>query len=278
MLDFPRSILVETTIRCPADCIICPNKKIKNRPQDMSLALFKKIVDDCRSKQLKEFCPFIHGEPFSWKYLEEGLDYVSKALSGTGIVIYTNGYLLDTNATSLLLKYNVTEIHFSIDGLSKQVYELHRPGLNYERVLANVTAFLLKLKSSGKTVKTHVALTVTRHNEAEVAAFHLFWAGLVDVVDIIPCDGRGGESKLSAFTEGRQLPCFQVEDHIYILTDGSVVPCCKDWAGYSIMGNAAQQSLESIWNIAEYMQFRTDISQSRTPNSELCARCLSDKL
>jgi radical SAM protein with 4Fe4S-binding SPASM domain len=278
MLDFPRSILVETTVRCPADCIICPNKKITNRPQDMSLALFKKIVDDCIGKPLKEFGPFIHGEPLNWKYLEEGLNYVSEALPDTGIVIYTNGYLLDATMTSLLLKANITEIHFSIDGLSKQVYEQHRRGLSYERVLANITGFLSSLKSSKKKIQTHVVLTVTPQNEVEVEAFRLFWKGLVDVVDIIPCDGRGGDNKLPPFTEGRQLPCFQVEDHAYVLTDGSVVPCCKDWVGYSFMGNAGQQPLGSIWNSAEYVQFRNDISQGRTQKSELCTRCLSDKL
>ena len=42
---FPESILVETTLRCPADCVFCPNKKIDNRPVDMSWQLFKKIID-----------------------------------------------------------------------------------------------------------------------------------------------------------------------------------------------------------------------------------------
>lgn len=276
--DFPTGILVETTIRCPADCIICPNKKIKNRPKDMSWSLFKKIVDDCRGKQIKEFCPFIHGEPLSWKYFEKGLDYLSQTLPDVGVVIYTNGYLLDTVKTQLLFRYNISEVHFSIDGLSKQVYEQHRQGLVYERVLANVTGFLAELHESKKKICTHVALTLTPQNQHEVDAFRIFWQGLVDTVDIIPCDGRGGEERLPAFTDGRQLPCFQAASHIYILTDGSVVPCCKDWAGYTIMGNVSAQSLESIWNLKKYRRFRSDVIQGTTPDAEVCRLCLTDKL
>jgi radical SAM protein with 4Fe4S-binding SPASM domain len=276
--DFPGSVLVETTIRCPADCIICPNKKIKNRPKDMSWSLFKKIVDECCGKQVKEFCPFIHGEPLSWKYFKKGLDYVSQTLPDTGIVIYTNGYLLDKNKTLLLFGNNITEMHFSIDGLSKLVYEQHRPGLVYERVIANVTAFLAELHKRRLKIRTHVAFTLTPQNQHEVDAFRLFWEGLVDVVEIIPCDGRGGKERLPAFSDGRQLPCFQVLSHTYVLTDGSVVPCCKDWAGYTIMSNVREQSLESIWNSPGYRRFRSSISRGFMPDAEVCRRCLSDCL
>lgn len=276
--EFPTGVLVETTIRCPADCIICPNKKINNRPKDMSWSLFQKIVDDCCRKQVQEFCPFIHGESLSWKHFEKGLDYVSQTLPDTGIVIYTNGYLLDKNKIRLLLRDNITEVHFSIDGVSKQVYEQHRPGLQYERVIANITAYLAELHKSGRKIRTHVAFTLTQQNQHEVDAFRLFWEGLVDVVEIIPCDGRGGEERLPAFTDGRQLPCFQAPSHTYILTDGSVVPCCKDWAGYTIMGNVSEQSLESIWDSKEYRRFRADIKKGKLPEIDVCQRCISDEL
>ena len=191
--EFPASVLVETTLRCPADCIICPNKKIDNRPKDMPWNLFTKIVDECQGKGVAGFYPFINGEPLACPFLEEALDYVSRTLPDTSIGIYTNGSLLDNAKTSLLLRSNVREIDFSIDGVSKQVYEQHRRGLVYEKVMANIMSFLARYQQQNKKIITRVVLTLTPDNEKEVAAFHQLWNDLVDVVDVLPCDGRGGE-------------------------------------------------------------------------------------
>ena len=276
--EFPASVLVETTLRCPADCIICPNKKIDNRPKDMSWNLFTRIVDQCRGKAVTGFYPFINGEPLACPFLEEALDYVSRTLPDTSIGIYTNGSLLDNEKTSLLLRSNVREIDFSIDGVSKQVYEQHRRGLVYEQVMASIMNFLARYRRQKKKINTRVVMTLTPENEKEVSAFRQLWKDLVDVVDVLPCDGRGGEGRLPAFMDSQKLGCFQVADSTYILSDGSVVPCCKDWAGYTILGNVARDSLQSIWNSPDYVRFRRDVSNGVFSGFEVCRRCVEDRL
>ncbi len=275
---FPSSILVETTLRCPADCVFCPNKKISTRPKDMSWELFKKIVDDCRGKGVEEFYPFVNGEPLACPFLEDALDYVSRALPDASIGIYTNGYLLDDERSAVLLRNNVREVHFSIDGISKQVYEEHRRGLVYEQVMANVMSFLLRCRRQPEKINTRVVLTMTPGNRREVGAFRRLWKGLVDTVDVIPCDGRGGEGREPAFTDSRLLGCFHVSYRTYVLTDGSVVPCCKDWAGYTVLGNVAEDSLQSIWNSDDYGRLREDVSRGVFSNFEVCRRCVEDRL
>jgi len=277
-LSFPRSVLVETTLRCPADCIFCPNKKISGRPIDMPWELFIKIVDDCRGKGVAGFHPFINGEPLASPCLEDALAYISRTLPEAAIHIYTNGYLLDDSTTEMLLRYNVCEVHFSIDGFSKQVYEQHRRGLIYERVIANVKGFLAHLENHTVKVGTRVVFTMTPDNEGEVPAFRQFWEGLVDTVDILPCDGRGGEGRLPAFKDAQKLGCFQATESTYILSDGSVVACCKDWAGYTVLGDVNINSLQSIWNSTEYRSLRDDISRGILSSCEVCRRCVSDSL
>jgi radical SAM protein with 4Fe4S-binding SPASM domain len=275
---FPASVLVETTLRCPADCIICPNKKIDSRPRDMSWNLFTRVVDQCRGMGVAGFYPFINGEPLASPFLEEALDYVSRTLPGTSIGIYTSGSLLDSEKTSLLLRNNVREIDFSVDGVSKQVYEKHRRGLVYEQVMANIMSFLAICRQQKKKIKTRVVLTLTPDNEKEVAAFYQLWKDLVDVVDVLPCDGRGGEGRLPAFMDSQKLGCFQVANSTYILTDGSVVPCCKDWTGYTVLGNVDRNSLQSIWNSPDYVRFRRDVSGGVLSSFEVCRRCVADSL
>ena len=145
--EFPEGILLETTLRCPADCIFCPNKKIDTRLKDMPWELFKKIVDECQGKGLKELYPFINGEPLACPYFEDELEYVSRVLPDTSILVYTNGALLDERKSAVLLSNNVREIHFSVDGVSKGVYEKLRRGLVYEQVIANILEFLMRIRS-----------------------------------------------------------------------------------------------------------------------------------
>lgn len=275
---FPTSILAETTLRCPADCVFCPNKKIDTRPKDMPLELFQRIVDECRGKEVEEFNPFIHGEPLAYPFLDQALEYVSQTLPNTPIHIYTNGYLLDSIKSSILLSNNVRQVHFSIDGVSKEVYEQHRRGLTYEKVIANVMDFLDRRHQHQEKIATRVTFTMTPENQHEVEAFKLFWGNLVDVVDIVPCDGRGGQSRTLAMPEGRMLPCLHLPYRAYILTDGSVVPCCKDWSGYTILGNVLETSLEAIWNSSEYIRLREDVSRGIFSNFEACRRCAQDEL
>lgn len=275
---FPRSMLVETTLRCPADCVFCPNKKIRGRPQDMPWELFRDIVDQCRGKGLAEFHPFLNGEPLASPFLEEALDYVSRTLPDTDIHIYTNGYLLDEEVGTILLKSNVRQVHFSLDGLSKRVYEEHRRGLAYERVMANIRRFLARLGEQPRSVRTRAVFTMTAANEEEAPAFRRYWEGLVDAVDVLPCDGRGGAGRSPAFMGSQKMACFDVASHAYILSDGSVVPCCKDWAGYSVLGNVGQQSLDSIWNSNEYRSFRDDVARGVLADFEVCRRCVTDRL
>jgi len=276
--EFPRSILVETTLRCPADCVFCPNKKITGRPRDISWELFTRVVDQCRGRAVAEFHPFINGEPLASPFLGDALAYIASALPDAAVHIYTNAYLLDDRAAEMLLENGVREVHFSIDGVSKGVYEEHRRGLVYERVMANVMGFLARVRQHPERVGTRVVLTMTPDNEAEVPAFRRLWEGLVDVVDVIPCDGRGGEGRLPAYMDARTMGCFHVPYRTYVLTDGSVVACCKDWAGYTVLGNVAESSLESIWNSADYRRLRADVGQGVFQNFSVCRRCVTDSL
>ncbi|MEE8353653.1 MAG: radical SAM/SPASM domain-containing protein [Dehalococcoidales bacterium] len=276
--DFPGGVLVETTLRCPADCVICPNKKITGRRRDIDWDLFCSIVDECRDAGVAEFHPFINGEPLSWPRLADGLDYLSRMLPEAAVHIYTSGHGLDRGMTARLLGSSVSEVHFSIDGFSKAVYEAHRRGLSYERVMANVAAFLEAVRRQHAAIATRAVMTLTDDNGHEAAAFRDYWRGRVDVVEVLPCDGRGGQGRSPACDEGRRLPCFQVASRACVLSDGSVVGCCKDSIGHSVFGNVATEPLREIWNSPDYRRFREEVTGDAPGGFEVCRRCLTDRL
>ncbi len=273
--DFPDGVLVETTLRCPADCVICPNKKITGRRRDVDWTVFCRIVDECRDAGVAEFHPFINGEPLSWPCLGIGLDYLSRVLPDAAVHIYTSGHGLDEPTTARLLGSSVSQVHFSVDGFSKAVYEAHRRGLSYERVMANIAAFLEAIRRQRSAVATRAVMTLTEDNRHEADAFRDYWRGRVDVIDVLPCDGRGGEGRSPAGDGGRRLPCFQVASRACVLSDGSVVGCCKDSFGHSVFGNVATQSLRDIWNSPDYCRFREEVTAGAPGGFEVCRHCLT---
>ena len=87
-----------------------------------------------------------------------------------------------------------------------------------------------------------------------------------------------GQNESPVFMDNWTLGCFYVSSRAYVLTDGSVVPCCKDWAGYTVLGNVSHDSLESIWNSRDYDKLREDVSGGIFSNFEVCRRCIEDRL
>ena len=64
----------------------------------------------------------------------------------------------------------------------------------------------------------------------------------------------------------------------YILSDGSVVACCKDLAPYTVLGNVAETPLADIWNSADYARLRDDVASGVLDGSEACRRCVAGEL
>lgn len=66
--------------------------------------------------------------------------------------------------------------------------------------------------------------------------------------------------------------CMGLRDHIGILCDGSVVPCCLDADGSAVLGNLFRDSLQDITSCRRAKSIFDGFSQGRA-TEELCRRC-----
>jgi len=71
---------------------------------------------------------------------------------------------------------------------------------------------------------------------------------------------------------GLQNHCWRLWHSPVITWDGMVVPCCFDKDAQHRLGNLKDQSFKEIWRNKEYIQFRTQLMQSRK-NIDICANC-----
>jgi MoaA/NifB/PqqE/SkfB family radical SAM enzyme len=125
----PRSLTFTLTNKCNLRCIMCKTRTIE---WDLPEKAKKEIVSLLPSL---ERVMWQGGEAFLYDGFEELLDEAARYPIRQ--VIATNGLLITDRIAEKLVKYNV-ELTFSIDGITKEVYEHIRPGAKFEDTLAKV--------------------------------------------------------------------------------------------------------------------------------------------
>ena len=77
---------------------------------------------------------------------------------------------------------------------------------------------------------------------------------------------------LTAVVQSDRIFCYGMRDHIGVLCDGTVVPCCLDHEGDIALGNLFQEDLADI---LETPRAKAIFDGFRTGNApeELCRRC-----
>lgn len=68
------------------------------------------------------------------------------------------------------------------------------------------------------------------------------------------------------------ITCYGMKDHIGVLCDGSVVPCCLDYDGNLALGNLFDNTLEEILCSKKAVFFRESLNKKTSP-SLMCKTC-----
>lgn len=294
-LGMPVFITIEPTNHCNLRCPVCETGSgILNRPKgSLSYDDFKAIVDKIYKHANSIF--FYHmGEPFLNHNSYKMIRYAkSKNLY---ITTCTNGQCLDAKQ---LVESGIDEIIFQIGGTSERTHSIYRIGGNLEGVIQNVKNVLKEKELTGKfQPKLILGLIVMKHNEAEVNEFYEIARNLnVDVRLLNPCvrtwqqgneflpnNEKYWEYDREEFKKGRLTAkkgsgdrCNWIYISTVILTNGDVVPCCRDVQGDFVMGNILKEDLGNIWNNDKYEAFRKRVANSKN-SLPICALCAGFEL
>lgn len=85
-------------------------------------------------------------------------------------------------------------------------------------------------------------------------------------------NGEKFEWPLHSKTETENISCYGMKDHIGVLCDGSVVPCCMDYDGNAVLGNLFENSLDEILSGEKAVYFKKML-ENKTAPCELCKKC-----
>jgi len=294
-LDFPLALQIQTQSFCNGRCSICPYPIVSKKLDQgtMEWDLYQKIVNEAASESLLSVVIYeLHNEPLLDKRAFDCVKYFKSINANKRCTLVTNGELLDRFSLTDIMQSNLDKLSVSLNANSKEMYESINTGLDYDRVMKNVSYLL-----SNKATRRRLALkfVVTEQNAHEIYEATKYWKRQGVKTKVSRATNRGGTlnnyerirprtgyySSLNLATVWRRLmtsarhvigchvPFYQMS----ILFNGDVLICEEDWNRTTVVGNVTTQSLREIWNSKKMNEIRRLLLRKRYEQLDSCREC-----
>ncbi|EHI99301.1 Radical SAM domain protein [Clostridium sp. DL-VIII] len=278
-----KKIYIEITNVCNLSCNFCP--KTSRELKFMDENNFEYII-----KSIRPYTDYVYfhlmGEPFINKKLEQFLN-ISKE-NELKVNITTNGTLIKDVKDVLLNSPALRQVNISLHS-----FEANEDNMNFNKYIENILDFVKEA-----TEKTDVICSLRLWNldTKYVASNNMN----IDIFKLLENEFKLEEDLRSSLKEknsfklrknlylsmgekfnwpslkieelGERAFCYGLRDHIGILVDGTVVPCCLDGEGSIALGNIFEDTLEEILNSKRAKDIYEGFSR-RQAVEELCKRC-----
>ena len=269
-----KKIYVEITNRCNFNCSYCCKSVREKRfvsPEDFSAILFS----------IKPYTEYIYmhvvGEPLLHPQLDALLLETSR--QGFQVNLTTNGSLLHRRR-ELLLQSSIRQFNVSLHDAEENM-----PESQWISYLEEVSSFA-KVKSSDSYFSlrlwNRVADDISPFNRTCLSFLSSYWN--VDMSDAFSSRNKKLSDHVFLQNAARfswpgekelrisHRTCYAMRDHVAILVDGTVVPCCLDANGVMALGNVLRQPFSDII-FSERAQNLLDGFRRRMVVEPLCADC-----
>jgi radical SAM protein with 4Fe4S-binding SPASM domain len=284
----PALFNIELTNRCPMRCVMCPRTAHMTRTLgDMEFGLFEKIIDELVAVNPRftgDRVLWLHhfGESLTHPEFDRFITYAASRQVRTGLSV--NPFMLDPGRSERLLKASPHILYLSLDGHDDEsFYRIRGMTGAFELSRSRLLEFLRLKKELGCAATTILSMIDFGLNDASVVAQRAFWQSLEGIDSFLVKEFTtwdGACEDISSLAPGGRSPgqgrneitCDLPFDSMTILWNGDAVPCCFDYNGKYLLGNARRQSLTEIWNGDAMAALRREFSSGRVVNS-LCRKC-----
>ena len=256
-----KKVYIEITNNCNLNCTFCIHNKRDKK--FISFNEFKIVL-----QKLENYTDYLYfhilGEPLLHPKINELIDYASNKFN---INITTNGYLIKRINNNKIRQLNIS-LH-SYDEKSNISIEEYLDNIFTTIDLLKDTYISLRLWVKNKYHNYMIDYINNKYNlkiDYNVVNFkvnnHIFINNFHEF--IWPDLNNNFYSE-----KGR---CYAIRDHIGILVDGTIVPCCLDSNGEINLGNIYNDSIESVLNSDRVHKMKLGFQCGRKVE-ELCKHC-----
>ena len=255
-----KKVYVEITNNCNLNCDFCIGNKRDNKFIDVNN--FNIILD-----KLKGYTKYLYlhvmGEPLLHPKINELIDMAS---SSYYVNITTNGYLINRLKTNKIRQLNI-----SIPSYDEKY------GVSLIDYMNNIFDVVDKLSDTYISYRLWVS---NNNTDKIISILEKHYNTKINTYDSIKLKDRVFVSFNDSFIwpsldneiNNSNGTCYALRDHIGILVDGSIVPCCLDSNGEIVLGNIYKDNLDDVINSTRYANmlngFRNNIKCE-----ELCKKC-----
>lgn len=277
MIPF-RTLTLEITTHCQADCIVCVRDKLKFELGNMSQPLFERAVKEVselytsRGGGLECIDFGGMGEPLLDSQIEQKLVWLKEHYPDIRVAVTTNGGLLSVKK-DILCKY-IDVLKISNYGFTKKSFEaVHRGNLIYENVKKNIEDFLrIPVANRPKVIMSFLVLDENRGEEEE---WREYWESQCEELYIWrPHNWAGYYHSDTDRNPEKCRSCGRPGCDFTIRTNGDVSVCCWDFNRELTIGNLEKNSFKEIYE-GEPLKRIMQMHQKETffESENLCRHC-----
>lgn len=280
-------INVEITNVCNLKCSFCPT--VERERQFMSAEEFEHILGEI-APYTEQVCLHLLGDPLVHPKLDRILDLCGKAQKPVFLV--TNGVLLRDHRAELLLHPILRQVNFSLHSFHDNF-----PGTDPTTYLEKIFAYTERALSERPELYVNfrlwnletTSLDLSRMRESNLLilerALKRFGTHEWTFEDVrsrksyrlagrlyLHFDTEFTWPSMDLPVHGEAGTCYGLRNHIGVLADGTVVPCCLDHKGEIRLGNLRESSLEAILSSPRAQAMRLGFERGKLVEP-LCQRC-----
>lgn len=258
-----KKIYIEITNICNLKCSFCA---FNNREKKfMTFNNFKKVLS-----KIKGFTDYIYlhvmGEPLLHPKINQFIDYAVN--EGFKVNITTNGYLIKKIENNI----NVRQVNISLHSFNR------KNGVNIDEYLGNIFNVVRRLANHGTYVKYR--LWVNCDDKDIILDKLKKQYNLNDIKDKQKLDNNIYFEVEKSFIwpnydndyYNEDGSCMGLRNHIGILVDGTIVPCCLDNEGKIKLGNIYKNDINDIISSELFQLLKKGFCNNKKIN-ELCRHC-----
>lgn len=298
-MDHVKKLYIEPSSACNLKCSMCfRNLWYDEKNLNMSPDICDAVIRAAKKFKGDTAVFGGMGEPLLNPHIFRMIN--AYANHGVHCEIITNATLLDRENAKKLSESGISRVWISMDAFSLEEYEKIRLGSRFELIMKNIESF--NEIRRGTDIKLAITFVVMKENEESLNHINEFadkiGAEMINISHAIPCEAINESDCLydrdfpvgrmkrfgEGFEEHKPEVCpFVSSDAMFIRCDGDAAPCmqllhnCHTYL-YELKrkiyrvsyGNILNNEIDEIYNLEEYRQFRSRVSEFHFSNCTGC--------